>query len=260
MVPGTTLRRYNQLSDGKDTEPERQDLPAELTRTYREIVGALMYLVSCTRPDIAAAVNQLSQAMSRPLKEHMTSAKHVLKYLQGTSSIVLQYNKCSDNNLVGFTDASFGSTESRRSVTGYVFLLNGAAISWKTRVQPTVALSTAESEYMAACAATQEAIFLRNLLSDIGFTQTTTVLFEDNQPAIKIAENRITSQRSKHIDVKYHFIREAIIDGKIKLVYVPTCDQLADILTKILKPEPTARLRSQMFGISDVKAFGTLSL
>ena len=112
-----------------------------------------MYLVSCTRPDIAAAVNQLSQAMSHPLKEHMTAAKHVLKYLQATTSSALQYKKCSDNNLVGFTDASFGSTESRRSVTGYVFLLNGAAISWKTRVQPTVALSTAESEYMAACAA-----------------------------------------------------------------------------------------------------------
>ena len=112
-------------------------------------------------------------------------------------------------------------------------MANGA-ISWKTRVQPTVALSTAEAEYMAACSATQEAKFLRNILDDLGMAQPPTVIFEDNQPAIHIAENRLTSQRSKHIDIKYHFIREAITDHIIKLVYVPTHDQLADILTKIL--------------------------
>ena len=103
---------------------------------------------------------------------------------------------------------------------------------------------------MAACAATQEAKFLRSMLEDIGFPQPTTVIFEDNQSTIKIASHRITSQRSKHLDIKYHFIREAIINGVVKLVYIPTNDQLADILTKILKPDSTRRLRSRLFGLS----------
>ena len=116
-------------------------------------------------------------------------------------------------------------------------------------MQPTVALSTAEAEYMAACAAAQEAKFLRSILLDFGVDQSPTVIHEDNQPAINIAENRLTSQRTKHIDIKYHFIREAIDDGIIKLQYVSTTEQLADILTKILPAPQTVKLRDTIAGL-----------
>ena len=254
MVPHTTLCRYTDDADGRQPEDSaRADLPPELARLYREVVGSLIYLVSCTRPDIANAVSQLSQCVSHPLREHLNAAKHVLRYLRGTAELGIRYSRRSAGSdgavLVGYADASFGSVPtSRRSITGYVFLLANGAISWKTRVQPTVALSTAEAEYMAACSATQEAKFLRNILDDLGMAQPPTVIFEDNQPAIHIAENRLTSQRSKHIDIKYHFIREAITDHIIKLVYVPTHDQLADILTKILPADQTARLRGALLG------------
>jgi len=131
-------------------------------------------------------------------------------------------------------------------------MVANGAVSWKTKVQPTVALSTAEAEYMAACAAVQEAKFLRNVLADFGFAQPPTVINEDNQPAINIAENRLTSHRTKHIDIKYHFIREAIIEGIIKLQYIPTAEQLADIFTKILPAPQMAKLRDAIAGLREL--------
>ncbi len=196
--------------------------------------------------------------MSFPLSEHLSAANHVLRYLSATKDLGLKYIKNKSNNtLTGYADASFGSIpDSGRSITGYVFMLNNAAISWKTQVQPTVALSTSESEYMALCASVQEAMFLRGILEDMSIKQETTVIFEDNQPCIRIAENRITSQRSKHINVKYHFIRQAIYDGYIRLEYIPTNHQRADILTKILaKPQNTA-LRNLILGSSKLLGRG----
>ena len=255
LEPHSILRRYNEQLDKEVISGGRRDLSPEAAHNYREIVGVLIYLVSCTRPELANSVSQLSQCMSHPLHEHLVAAKHVLRYLRGTSDLAITYSSddldVSENNIIkGYADASYGSIpDTRRSVTGYVFFLNNAAVSWKTRVQPTVAISTAEAEYMALCAAAQEAMFLRNILNDMGFPQPPTVIYEDNQPAIHIAENRVTSQRSKHIDIKYHFIREAIINKIIKIVYIPTHDQVADILTKILKTEPTTRHRAKLLGI-----------
>jgi len=256
MIPHTVLQRFNE-QDEHDPDPQRQSLPPPLAKLYREVVGSLIYLVSCTRPDIANAVSQLSQCVSHPLREHLAAAKHVLRYLRGSAELGITYStgadQAADTVLVGYADASYGTVpHSRRSITGYVFMVANGAVSWKTKVQPTVALSTAEAEYMAACAAVQEAKFLRNVLADFGFAQPPTVINEDNQPAINIAENRLTSHRTKHIDIKYHFIREAIIEGIIKLQYIPTAEQLADIFTKILPAPQMAKLRDAIAGLREL--------
>jgi hypothetical protein len=145
--------------------------------------------------------------------------------------------------LTGYADSDYaGDPDTRRSTTGYVFILAGGAVSWQSRLQPTTALSTSEAEYMSVCAATQEAIHLRRLLADLGFPQTKpTIIFEDNQGCIGLANNPIVNKRTKHIDVKYHYIREKIESQEINLKPIRTQDQVADILTKPLpKPQLTA--------------------
>ena len=135
--------------------------------------------------------------------------------------------------MTGFCDADYGSDpDTRRSTTGYVFVLNGGAISWASRLQKTVAASTTEAEYMSESAAIKEALWLKTLLTDLGYTITTINLKADNQAAIKLMHNPIVSQRSKHIDIAYHFARQRVIDGTITLSYIPTEEMIADTLTK----------------------------
>ena len=129
-------------------------------------------------------------------------------------------------------------------------MLNGSAISWASKLQPTVALSSSESEYMAACYAAQEAIHLRRLMGSLGFTQKEpTTIFEDNMGCIGMSENPIMHQRSKHIDIiRFHFIRETVASGQVLLTFISTTEQLADLLTKALPKSRTQRLRDQVLG------------
>ena len=140
--------------------------------------------------------------------------------------------------LVGYCDADYaGDIDTRRSTTGYVFTLNGGAISWQSKRQPTVAASTTEAEYMAAAAAVKEALSLRKLLSDFGLTYKTVNILADNQSAIKILRNPISSLRSKHIDVIHHFARERVMRNEVTFTYTPTNLMIADLLTKPLAGE-----------------------
>jgi hypothetical protein len=219
--------------------------------TYRELVGSLMYLAVCSRPDVASIVSQLARYMQEPALLHWKAAKHVLRYLRGTAELGLHYRALSQAHHVlnGYADASYGDNlDNRRSTTGYIFMLNGAAISWSSRLQQTVANSTAEAEYMSLAAATLEAIHLRGLLCEAGYAQDTTVIFEDNQPAIHIANNPITSSRSKHIDVRYHIVRERTEAGEIQLTHISTENMIADALTKDLDKIKFTRFRSAMLG------------
>lgn len=205
-------------------------------RAYREIVGSLIYIMTATRPDLCYIVTKLSQYMSKPTKNHMIAAKHTLRYLKSTIDHKLVYNKSNQPFvLTGFCDSDWGNSSSdRKSTTGYGFLLgNQSLISWKSRRQSTVALSTCEAEYMAMCAATQEGIFLKALLNDIiGGKFDTFTLNCDNQGAIALSKNPVQHQRSKHIDIKYHFIRNEVQNGSVNVQYVPTTDNWADIFTK----------------------------
>ena len=204
---------------------------------YSEVVGSLLYLSVCTRPDIAQAVGALTRFMSCPTTVHWQAAMGVLRYLAGTPDLGITFTSSAgpdSGELQGYCDADYaGDIDSRRSTTGYVFVLNGGAISWSSRLQHTVAVSTAEAEYMAAAHAVKEALWLRKLLADFGKGGGKAVqLWCDNQAALKLLKHPIASNRSKHIDVIYHFARERVARGEVAFSFCPTDRMIADCLTK----------------------------
>jgi hypothetical protein len=194
-----------------------------------------MYLSVCTRPDISYVTGSLARFMSSPTTVHWQVAKGVLRYLAGTPDKGIIFGDSGNLELTGYCDADYaGDIDTRRSTTGYVFTLNGAAISWQSKRQPTVAASTTEAEYMAAAAAVKEGLWLRKLLSDFGLIFRSVNIFADNQSAIKILRNPISSLRSKHIDVIHHFARERVMRNEVAFCYIPTSLMIADALTKAL--------------------------
>ena len=248
LAPGTTLRKYESGEVGGDTL-----LSGELTTRYREIVGSLMYLVTCTRPDLAVAVSMAASVMSAPTESHMVAVKHILRYLAGNVDAALVYSRSSGesgNQLIAYADATWGSDhDTGRSRSGYACLLNGAAVSWKSKAQKAVALSTAEAEYVAFCEASREVMYLRSVLGEIGYAQRQpTVIYEDNQPCIQIATNPMTVTRTKHMAIKFHYVREVIAALSIEIKYCPTGDMIADLLTKVLPKEQAAKLCALLFG------------
>ena len=219
---------------------------------YRQAVGSLIYAMTCTRPDICWTVTKLSQYLSSPAQEHWIAVKHVLRYLKGTQDYELCYQKHeSELKLVGYSDADWASNEERRSTTGYCFSLSeeGPLISWKSKRQQTVALSSCEAEYMALAASVQESIYLRQMLDelDVGCIVKPVVIFEDNQGAIALAKNPIKHQRSKHIDIRYHFIRAELDGGRVEVKYCPTEDMVADIMTKPATRHKLEKFKKHLF-------------
>lgn len=205
---------------------------------YQSLIGSLMYLATSTRPDISHAVSALSQFNSQYTQEHWNAAKRLLRYLKGTQNHGLQFSR-TGKPLVGYVDADWANCpDDRRSYTGYMFKLAGAAVNWESRKQRTVALSSTEAEYMAMSEATKEAIYWCNFLKEIGIESSPIVLFNDNRGAGELAKNPVFHSRTKHIDVRHHFIREAVENNQIIPKHLPTEDMVADIFTKGLsKPK-----------------------
>lgn len=200
---------------------------------YQAIVGSLLWVAGCTRPDVSFAAGFLARHTAAPRQSHWDLAITCLAYLAATKDAGLVLGGRKGLNLEGWVDADHaGCLETRRSTTGYVFKLGDSPIVWRSTRQSTVSKSTVEAEYVAASEATAEARWLRTVLATIGYPQERTVLWVDNQGAIKLANNPSTHQRTKHIDIKYHFIRKAILDDEIILNYVHTGQQQADMLTK----------------------------
>ena len=208
---------------------EMQDVP------YKEAVGSLMYAMVATRPDLAFPMSVVSQHMAKSGPLHWAGVKRIMRYLQGTleAKLVLGGKSLA---LKGYCDADWaGDASDRRSTTGYVFMLGDGAISWNSKKQPTIALSTTEAEYMAISQCTREALWLRQLMSDVGLEQEkSTLVMCDNQGAIALVKNPTHHSRSKHIDIQHHFIREKVEEVLIELKYVPTEHMVADVLTKAL--------------------------
>jgi len=222
------------------------------TYDYASLVGSLLYLSVCTRPDISYAVGVLSKFMANPTTTHWNAAKAVLRYVAGSIDTGITYggggNGASDG-VYGYCDADYaGDLDTRRSTTGYVFLINGGAVSWASKRQATVAASTTEAEYIAAAAAAKEALWLRTLLRELGASQQTVSIYADNQSAMKVISNPITSARSKHIDVAHHLVRERAARGEVAFTYIPTAEMVADALTKAL-PEPKHTFCSKGMGV-----------
>ena len=201
---------------------------------YQSMVGTLLYAATTTRPDIAHAVSVVAKFSSAPTAAHLTAVKRIFRYLKATKHVGLCYEKTATGGLSGYSDADWaGDRDDRRSTSGHVFLMAKGAVSWCSKKQSVVALSTSEAEYVALSQATQELVWLRRLLAGIGQPiEGPTTLYEDNQGTIAIARNPISHSRTKHIDIKYHFVRDAVQEGTIELIYCPTEVMIADLLTK----------------------------
>ena len=215
---------------------------------YQAAVGSLNYAAIATRPDLSVAVGKLSQFMKNPGKEHWTGVKRVFRYIQGTLNHGLKFNHSDSFKLYGYSDADLaGCVDTRKSTSGHVFRIGDSTISWRSKKQPIVALSSTEAEYVALCAAAQETIWLRNLLKDINILQPgATTLYEDNQGAIALSKNPKNHPRTKHIDIKYHYVRETVENNFINLLYCPTADMLADVMTKGLPKYSFEKFRESM--------------
>jgi hypothetical protein len=229
---------------------EGTPMPPKEAHKYPALVGSLMHLANCTRPDIAHLVGALARHLKAPLTSHWQTALNLLKYLSGTIDLALVYG--TDKGLTGYVDSDFaGDRESRRSTTGMVFVLNGAAITWQSKLQPTVSLSTTEAEYQAAGVGARDALWLRKLLPELGVPLSGPIQIRgDNEGALCLLKNHMSTQRSKHIDVVHHFARERVEMGQIVYEYIPSKANIADILTKPLVKEQV---------VQHVKALGLLS-
>lgn len=189
---------------------------------YQNLIGALMYLAVSTRPDIAYIVNYLCQFNTNYDVQHWKAAKRVLRYLKGTSTFGLMYDR-TGVPLFGVVDADWGAnTIDRRSYSGFAFILAGAPITREARKRRTVALSSIEAEYLALSEATKEAMYLRNVVNNVGVKCDCVTLFNDNQGVMKLAQSRSYHSRTKHIDVRHHFVRDMCEQSVINLKYLST--------------------------------------
>lgn len=223
---------------------------------YQSAVGSLLYLSIASRPDIAYAVSYAARYTSKPTSVHWTVVKRVMRYLKGTLDLGLRYSGegSEGDTMSAFCDADWaGDLDERKSTSGYVLMLSNAAVSWKSKKQTVIALSTAEAEYVALSTATQEVSWMRKLLDDLGEnSDAPTTIHEDNQSAMAIATNPVNHNRTKHIDIKYHYIRQAVQENMVKLQYCPTSDMVADVLTKPVYTETFKRLRDRLGLIPNV--------
>jgi transposase InsO family protein len=219
---------------------------------YREAVGSLMYLGLASRPDISFAVGQISQFCEDPGQSHWSAVRRILAYLKGTLNHGIRYAQGADG-LLGYCDSDYaGDPNSRRSTSGFVFLLHGGPVAWSSRRQTSVSLSTTEAEFIASSEAAREGVWLSRLMKSIkpGFGEPIRIMC-DNQSAIALIKNPVHHQRSKHIEVRYYFVRERQEAGDIDIQYIPTDQQLADCLTKPL-PNPRFSILREMMGVTTV--------
>jgi len=226
-----------------DSPSLEEDREAMLKFPYRQAVGSLIWLTSGTRPDISYAVSQVARFSSNPGIIHWKANVKIFRYLQGTINLGIKFS--ADNmsttspnvNIVGYADSDHGRcVDTRRSITGYMFIMCNGPICWQSKQQTSVALSSMEAEYMALCAATQEAIWLRMIFTDFDSNFNESIIInDDNQSCIAYTKNPTQYKRTKHIDQRYHFVKDEVLLGNIEIKKISTNDNLADIFTKPLE-------------------------
>lgn len=248
------------LDPNHKLEPNKEIREPNRSNDYASLIGSLQYLAIATRPDIAFAVNRLASYTANPSLEHYGAAKRLLRYIKGTRDYGITYHTHAnrhlgppDTNIVyGFSDAAFANTDDRKSTSGYVFMSNGGAITWGSKKQTTIALSSTEAEYVALSEAAREAMWLYQLYGELGYPQTDPILIlGDNNGSIAMAKNPEFHKRSKHVDIRWHWVRDLVNDGYVNIVDCRDPEQTADVLTKALtKPKFTRHVNE--LGLSTV--------
>lgn len=212
---------------------------------YKQMVGCLMYL-TVTRPDMMYVVCLISRFMAKPREEHMMAAKRVLRYLKGTLELGIFYKKGSELNLQAYTDSDYaGDVDDRKSTSGYVFLMSGGAVCWSSRKQEVVTLSSTEAEYVVATSCACHCVWIKGVMEQDFLEQCKCMeIFCDNTSSIKLSRNPVMHRRTKHIDVRYHYLRDLTNQEVLKLVFCGTREQVADVMTKPVNLETFTKLRS----------------
>ena len=246
-VVSSPLATHFKLSTTQSPSTDKEKKEMERV-PYSSAVGSLMYAMVCTRPDIAHAVGVVSRFLSNPGRAHWDAVKWIMRYLCGTSRLKLSFGS-GKPVLVGYTDADMaGDVDARKSTSGYLITFSGGAVSWQSKLQKCVALSTTEAEFIAATEACKELLWMKKFLSELGFKQQKYVLYCDSQSAIYLAKNSTFHSRSKHIDVRYHWIRDTLNEKLLELEKVHTDDNGSDMCTKALTKDKleTCRLIAGM--------------
>jgi len=250
------------LVHAPDVDGDTRPLDADGRARYMEITGSCMYATVGARPDVAHAAHALASHMQTPTRRDMVAAERVLRYLAGTRNVALVFGSrvgtLGDSrshadmqphvDVSAYADADWANDKGdRKSITGWVAKINGDPVSWASKKQRVVALSTCEAELYAESAAIQEVLWLRGLLEELGLhVRASSVVHGDNQSAIAVSKNGVRGERTKHVDVKYHFVTETIERGDVVLQWVPSAEQQADIFTKALAAPVFELLRRQL--------------
>lgn len=220
---------------------------------YQEAVGCLLYVSNGTRPDISFATNNVSRFNAKHSEPHWTAVKRIIRYLKGTTSLKLKYHRSGNTlEMIGFTDADWASEiDERRSCTGNVIVMTGGAVTWMSKRQPIVALSSTEAEYIALSSMVKEIIWARHFINEVfQMKLEPTTIRCDNQSAIDLSKNDMFRQRSKHIDIRYHHVRECIVRKIVKVEFIGTEYMTADVLTKAVFGDKQ-KLCAKLMGIAN---------
>jgi hypothetical protein len=239
--PNTRLTKEDSILEAKDH------------RLYQLIISCCMYLVTCTRPNLAYPISYLSQFLAAHSNSHLTAAKRLLRYIKGTKDLKLSFPRsdASEITLERYSNSDYGHClDIQQSISGNLFRLNNSMIYWRSKIQMSMVTSICEAEYMALTLATTQWIWLTNALEETNMPITNAAMFCDNQAAIDIAYNHKIGDRSKYIDIAYYLVRENIESGRISLLQVESAENLADICTKGL---PQVTLRKLRTAIMDGK-------
>jgi len=233
-------------------DPQADSQPVD-QQQYQSIVGALNWIALATRPDICFATNMLAQAQASPTQNHLNAAKHVLRYLKDTASLGIHYTKVSSNNqadvtpcqVIAYADSSWGPAYlERHSLSGNIVMISGGPVTWAAKKQHAIALSSTEAEYVSLSLCVTKLIWIDELLNEIFHHQPDIVIMEDNQAAIALTHSN-QHKKTKHIDIKIRHIIQTVTERNMKIIYCPTSQMVADIMTKPLPFTPFSNLRTR---------------
>jgi hypothetical protein len=233
----------------------RQSSEAPVDKTlFRSVVGSLRYLVN-TRPDIGFAVGYVSRFLEDPREDHMAAVKNIVRYVAGTQNWGLWFSlkKGEEATLTVFSDSDYaGDTDERKSTAGVICFLSGSPIAWQSMKQKVIAQSSCEAEYIAAANATCQALWLSRVMAEMqGTTPSIPLVKVDNKSAISLIKNPVLTDKSRHIEIKYHLVRENASKGRIAVEFIGTSNQLGDVLTKSLGKVKFQELHDRI-GLIDV--------